>query len=128
MKRAHLLSIVVGWLVIGASACAVDDPPIAEMQEEIINGTAAAPKAATVYLYLYFPGSAMTCHGTVLTEHWILTAAHCLGGTNPATGWATAFTSTSPDGHINATVYDGPVDYFIHPLYTGGANGGNYDF
>ncbi|WP_165778750.1 ricin-type beta-trefoil lectin domain protein [Leptospira perolatii] len=54
------------------------------------------------------------CTGTMIAEHWLLTAAHCVVGLSSSN---VEVIYTAPGGS-NVTVHDARGDFYIHPEFT----------
>ena len=102
--RARLL------VLLALAGCAYDD----ELEPD--QTTAAIVGAATSRS---FAGQVMlwggSCSGTVLSEHFILTAAHCVDDLPPEIQLFAAMDQTGQP----TMIYEGPIETFIHPSYTG---------
>src|SRR5690349_11130072 len=79
--RATTAIIFACGLALGG--CAVDEAEdVGGIDQELVGSPQGPTIAATVELYfLTSAGAAQSaCTGTALTDHWILTAAHCVAG------------------------------------------------
>ncbi|PJZ71024.1 hypothetical protein CH373_00375 [Leptospira perolatii] len=59
------------------------------------------------------PERSSACTGSMIAEHWILTAAHCVSGLSTGTVEVTY----TPEGGSNVTVHNGRGDFYVHPGY-----------
>jgi hypothetical protein len=114
-----------GLLVILLSACtgdAADDEgssgqegeSVAESEAAILQGATKASFAGTVLL----DTDTMSCTATVLSEHWLLTAAHCIDDLAPVTN-AVVSVAFGSDGKPEKVYDEQPILRFVHPSYVG---------
>jgi hypothetical protein len=82
MSNERWKRAVIGGLLAGTSACAEMD--LAEEEEEEIDGLGEAvtnaPSSDKIPWSVYLDLGDSVCTGSVLTRHWIITAAHCTDG------------------------------------------------
>ncbi|SPP83865.1 transmembrane protease serine 9 [Drosophila guanche] len=84
-----------------------------------------APYVVSIQMMTPDQGLVHYCAGTVINEHWILTAAHCLN--SPQTVENSVIVAGSHDIHDHrgeaANIQMRHIDYYIrHELYLGGVN------
>jgi secreted trypsin-like serine protease len=82
MKRT--LSVVLAGAAMALAGCGMsggggDDGPVAQAGQAIVGGAEAAPHSLPFMVGLTFDGSSF-CSGTIISNEWVLTAAHCLAG------------------------------------------------
>lgn len=84
----------------------------------------SAPYVVSIQLMTPEEGLVHYCAGTIINEHWILTAAHCL--TNPQMVANSVIVAGCHDIHSrdeSRNVQLRHIDYYVrHELYLGGAN------
>ncbi|KAL7728841.1 hypothetical protein ACLKA6_004190 [Drosophila palustris] len=85
----------------------------------------SAPYVVSIQMMTPDQGLVHYCAGTVINEHWILTAAHCL--TSPQAVAQSVIVAGSHDIHNRrgeaASVQMRSIDYYVrHELYLGGVN------
>ncbi|XP_013113023.1 lectizyme [Stomoxys calcitrans] len=84
----------------------------------------SAPSVVSIQLMTPDEGLVHYCAGTIINEHWILTAAHCL--TNPQMVANSVIVAGCHDIHSSDESHNVQlrhIDYFVsHDLYLGGAN------
>jgi hypothetical protein len=103
---------------------AAPDEELGEVDSEIIQGFPEY-NTHTASVWLGIPGAG-ACTGTVLSDHWILTAAHCLkNAVQGGTGWV-MYSGPNTSGAVN-TAYAGPMELYSHPSWGGGEGDRSYD-
>jgi hypothetical protein len=94
------------------AACEVSPPPVAS-STAAVTGTTQATGDAPWVVQLNF--SAHSCTGSVLTEHYMLTAAHCVTDEpNPAT-LVQVFSGSTVSGA--SIVYSGPARFYVNEQF-----------
>lgn len=81
MRTIHR-SLVLGALVL--PACATSPEELGHTEQSIIGGQTANPADFPTVVGLEESPGNWFCTGTLITKDWILTAAHCVEGTAPA--------------------------------------------
>jgi hypothetical protein len=114
--RLAISLLLTMWL-----GCAGEDATemVATSEEELVQSPAGPTQAATVAL-LFMRGGQVTglCTGSVLTDHWLLTAAHCIDGIpNDVT---IDVRLAGSNGALASSLYGGALQTFVHPSYSGG--------
>ena len=109
-----------GFVVLVAAGC-MAQPPTGETESAIYNAYAVDTKLGTVYFRDTYPSSGYYCSATMLSEHWTLTAAHCLSG-EAFYQWIYVWYRSTDN-----PLYFGPAELFISPSYTHQGSGGTYD-
>lgn len=103
---------VVVLLLLAANAFAVPPPPI-------VNGTVTAAYPEVVLLYATDATSSLgaACTGSLVTEDWVLTAAHCVINSPEIT----ISSITAGVGSTSATISETSraIEWFSHPDYVG---------
>jgi secreted trypsin-like serine protease len=116
--KKSALAVSVALLGLGA--------PHADAQDKgqrIIGGDEAGPTAAPWQVAIYDSAGAYKCGGSLITDRWVLTAAHCIvDGTNnalpPSALRVQVGTNTRSSGGARYTIAPGGV--IRHENYTGG--------
>jgi alpha-tubulin suppressor-like RCC1 family protein len=115
--------VVQGVAVVGAAhlgACSVpveESEPVATVSDAITNApsTTGWPSAVSVFIH----SNGLYCGASILSRHWILTAAHCLEQSQ---------NGTQVDVNSGtATLFSGLANYYSHPDYDGTSIWGTAD-
>lgn len=105
----------------GCAFESVDSEPeiadIGETSKPITNASGTSQIPSAVSLFIYDSG---LCSATILSPHWILTAAHCLEGV------PNGATIDIADGN-GGTIYSGTANFHTHPHYGGTSVWGTSD-
>jgi secreted trypsin-like serine protease len=106
-----LAAVVAGFGVVAAPASAA--PPIV--------GGGAADQAYPFVVSLHSAAGKRFCAGSLITPAWVLTAAHCVKGKNPAVLSARIDTSKSAEGGEVGQ----PAEIVVNPGYNPTGAGGD---
>jgi secreted trypsin-like serine protease len=123
MDRPNLAALLASLCVLCSCAPSteweLDEEASADEDHAITNAseTSAAPQVVQLVL----DGS--TCSATMLTRHWLLTAAHCAGND----GDAVRVRFTAKGGEAAEEIYHDDVVFFVHPDYAGKGSGDRSD-
>ena len=83
-----------------------------------VTGSHGGGAAFAVRLLLGLTSNSRSCTGVVLSQHWVMTAAHCVRGLpvsrNPTRVRAGDIATSS-----TADVFNGLASYYTHPEYSG---------
>ncbi|CAD7000003.1 lectizyme [Ceratitis capitata] len=85
----------------------------------VVGGTAAAENSAP-YIVSLQQGSTHYCAGSILNEHWVVTAAHCLTSKSQVLSSSLIAGSINVAGTASTTQKRAINSYVVHDLYTGG--------
>lgn len=131
MKSTHAFAAALSFSVLATSGCAMDTETPASSSELEIEGAGEAGEAtqpltsspATTaepwIVNLSFTSLGSRCTASVLTAHWLLTAAHCVDSL--ATGALTTVSvSTRNTAGAVVNVYSGNARTYQHTLYGSG--------
>jgi trypsin len=116
MRIRHALGVVAaGTALVSATMFA---PASA-----IINGS-AAPEGAYPFMAAITDGTDFQyCGGSVISSTWVLTAAHCVEGTNPTKEVVNVITGRTNLGDTSKGQKIRVSQIYVHPKY----NGSDYD-
>jgi hypothetical protein len=106
--------MIIACLVAAAAACVDPEEDLGSVEAELSGSSQGSTIAASVRLVFYNPGetAANGCTGTVLTDHWILTAGHCLSGRTHV-----MIKSAAVNG-VTTTFVNSSFEGFRHPSYS----------
>ncbi len=120
----------LGWLLTPFVALGCSpDAPVSEQSEAIIGGTKTAieqhPWLVSIRARSYVRGpSEHQCGGSILNEHWIVTAAHCFESVEPYY-WVAAGVSTGAEAGVSGQRRE-IERIIVHEDYRGRASGGRF--
>jgi secreted trypsin-like serine protease len=114
-----ILSACSGDIANDDEEAVAEDEAVDKAEDAILQALTSVSFAGTVRLDILSGDALETwCTATVLTEHWLLTAAHCVDDV-PAAASAMVLASFAGDGVPGdtpaETVYSGPIEIFVHP-------------
>src|SRR5687767_6513480 len=131
MKSTHAFAAALSFSVLATSGCAMDTEAPASSSELEFEGADEAGEAtqpltnspATTaepwVVNLSFTSLGSRCTASVLTAHWLLTAAHCVDSL--ATGALTTVSvSTRNTAGAVVNVYSGNARTYQHTFYGSG--------
>lgn len=109
------MAIGLTMAVAASAGCLIEDsePELAGQEQAISGGHASPSFAGSVMITVPLFGN--LCTATVLSEHWLLTAAHCVGNGGPLGDIevSAAFNTAGAP----ARIYGGPAEAFGHPSW-----------
>jgi hypothetical protein len=117
----QLLTAATCALSLGA--CAPEDPGFAEPDtEEASDDISNAKEVSGAWQVVMLGWNNRLCTGSVLSQRWILTAAHCVIGVEKEKTFDIVW--NDPDTNQRVRVYnDRPLQTFHHPFATGHVGG-----
>lgn len=128
MKSTHALAAAFSFSVLAASGCAMDTEIPAgwsEPEDEGANEVSKAPQHLTNspattaepwIVNLTFTSISARCTASVLTEHWLLTAAHCVESLAQGALTTVSVSTRNAAGSV-VNVYTGNARTYRHPFY-----------
>ncbi len=115
MERRTLASVMIsGWLLSACAPFGLDETADESFGDDEHAITNASESGAAPQVVQLVRGSS-TCSATMLTRHWLLTAAHCAG----LDGDRVRVRFTAKGGDEAEEIYDDEAMFFVHPDYAG---------
>ena len=105
-----------------ASGCLMDEGDEVNVDvAELTQSPTTDESPATVNL------KGLGCTGTALTDHWIITAAHCVADVDPGTPITVCAAENCQTPAAQDVLYMGGARFFVHPDYSIGWSGADND-
>jgi hypothetical protein len=117
MKKHSILgAFVLSVLVVACSDAGGPTEAVRTNSDTILQGTPESTAVAEGYVYLAIPSSAVAGSGTLLTNEWVLTAAHVAEDAvnDPSQLFIALGNTTRTASEVH-----------LHPLWNGDGEGGN---
>jgi hypothetical protein len=118
-KRVSRLELILGaWFAMGLLGCEpVEAPPkIGEQEQAVVNG-AKASRGEYPWQVLLIHDNARMCGGSLISNEWVLTAAHCLDGRS-AKDFVVVLGRWRLLQNDSAQQVRSISDYVIHPAFS----------
>ncbi|WP_437571658.1 trypsin-like serine protease [Sorangium sp. So ce542] len=131
MKSTHAFAAALSFSVLATSGCAMDTEAPAGSDELEIEGegeVSEAPQPLTDspattaepwIVNLAFTGIGARCTASVLTAHWLLTAAHCVDSLSTGALTTVSVSTRNSAGSV-VNVYTGNARTYQHTFYDSG--------
>jgi hypothetical protein len=108
-----LRALALGAVLSTIPAACIDDFELGDTDGEVVLGT-SEPNYQFPWV-VHVDGN-LACHGTLITDRWVLTAAHCVY--NRLLGVTVSYQRRAPDGSsTGGEVKTSPGSVFMHPDY-----------
>ncbi|XP_071319454.1 chymotrypsin-like protease CTRL-1 [Trachinotus anak] len=111
--RATLILLI--WTVFTGQGSKAQDCGVAPLNTRIVGGENATAGSWPWQVSMHFAGSHI-CGGTLISDQWVLTAAHCIPGGSP-NRWVLYFGRLTQSGPNNEEMSRTVSQIIVHPDY-----------
>src|SRR5262245_43868293 len=102
------------------AACGAPEEEIGESQQALTQAAVTTVDPWEVHVQMVnSPVDKTTCSASVVSTHWVLTAAHCLQGVTSTTATVTMAQTTTSGAFGMRVIYNGPARRHPEPEYHG---------